>query len=108
MINNISSVDEFDKIQNSKKTCVVDFSAVWCGPCRMMEPVLETVSEKYAENFEYYKVDIDMFEELALKYSIMYVPTFIVFKNGKEVRRTTGYNEQEEFENFINAEKAEN
>ena len=67
----------------------------------MMMPILEDVSEKYKRQCFFYQVDIDSAEELAEKYNVEVVPTIIVFKNGVEVARTTGYHEFEEFEEFL-------
>ena len=67
----------------------------------MMEPVLEDASENLSKFCNFYKVDIDKNEELALKHGIQYVPTFIIMKNGEEVSRTSGYLEMEDFEQFI-------
>ncbi|MBQ8425552.1 MAG: thioredoxin [Clostridia bacterium] len=110
MIKEILNNEDFNEVLKSEKLTVVDFSAVWCGPCRMMEPVLEEASEKLSNFCNFYKVDIDQNEDLASKYNIMYVPTFIVMKNGVEVSRTSGYVEMEDFEKFIseNLKKTEN
>ena len=98
----IMTNEEFDEIIGSKDICVVDFSASWCGPCRMMAPVLEDVSEKYKGKYFFYQIDIDSAEELAEKFNITAVPTIIVLKKGKEVDRTSGYQDIDEFERFLN------
>ena len=78
-----------EKLKNVKGVMMVDFFATWCGPCRMLAPVLEEVSQE--STAEIYKVDIDESEELARSYGIMAVPTMIVFVDGKEVERFSGY-----------------
>lgn len=98
----IMSEEAFDEIINTGKVCVCDFSATWCGPCRMMAPVLEDVSDKYKGKYYFYQIDIDSEEELANKYQISVVPTIIVFNGGVEVGRTSGYMEADELERFIN------
>lgn len=98
----IMTVEEFEDMIAKKSVCVCDFSASWCGPCRMMMPVLEDVSEKYKRQCFFYQVDIDSAEDLAEKYNVEVVPTIIVFKNGTEVARTSGYQEMEIFEEFLN------
>ena len=98
----IMTVEEFEDMISKKSVCVCDFSASWCGPCRMMMPILEDISEKYKRKCFFYQVDIDSAEELAEKYNVEVVPTIIVFKNGKEVARTSGYQEMETFEEFLN------
>ena len=77
---------EFDTLINAYKPVLVDFFATWCGPCQMMEPIIEEIA-KEARDFEVLKIDIDQAPELAAKYNVMGVPTFIVFKNGKEMDR---------------------
>jgi len=98
----IMTNEEFDEIIGSKDICVVDFSASWCGPCRMMAPVLEDASDKYKGKYFFYQIDIDSAEELAQKFNVTAVPTIIVLKKGKEVDRTSGYQDLNEFERFLN------
>lgn len=71
----------------SQGECLVDFYAEWCGPCKMLEPVLEEVQN----DIKVIKVNIDMHNDLAAKYSIMSIPTLVYFKNGVEVKRTLGF-----------------
>lgn len=97
----IMTDEEFYDIIKSKEICVVDFSASWCGPCRMMAPILEDVSEKYKGKYYFYQIDIDSCENLAARCEISAVPTILVFKNGTEIARTSGYQEFEEFEKFL-------
>lgn len=97
----IMTVEEFEEIIGKKAVCACDFSASWCGPCRMMNPILEDVSEKYKKQCFFYQVDIDSAEDLAEKYNVDVVPTIIVFKKGKEVARISGYHEIDEFEKFL-------
>ena len=104
----IMTVEEFEDLISKKSVCACDFSASWCGPCRMMMPILEDVSEKYKKQCFFYQVDIDSAEDLAERYNVEVVPTVIVFKSGKEVARITGYHEIDEFEELLNqAIKAE-
>lgn len=98
----IMDMEEFEDILESNQICVCDFSATWCGPCRMMAPVLEDVSEKYKGKYSFYQIDIDSAEDLAQKFNIEAVPTIVIIKNGKEIGRTTGYQEFDVFERFMN------
>ena len=82
---------------------MVDFFATWCGPCRMLAPVLEEVSQE--STAEIYKVDIDESENLARSYGIMAVPTMIVFVDGKEVERFSGYMPKSQILSKLNAYK---
>lgn len=76
---------------------LVDFSAVWCGPCRMLEPVLEEISKEV----NVLKVDIDKFQELTASFGIMSVPTLIVFENGKQKTISVGYKSKSEVEELL-------
>lgn len=98
----IMTEEEFEDILNNNKICVCDFSASWCGPCRMMAPILEDISDKYKGKYTFYQIDVDSAEELAEKYKISAVPTIVIFESGKEIGRTSGYQEFAEFERFLN------
>ncbi len=82
---------EFEElVSNAKKPVLVDFFATWCGPCKMLAPVLESVKDEVGDTAEIYKVDIDGCMDLAKSFGIMSVPTMIVFKDGQEVNRLVG------------------
>ena len=78
-----------EKIMNSGKTCLVDFYAVWCGPCKMMAPVVDEIA---AENPDIVvgKCDVDEAEELAMRFGIMSIPTLLVVKNGEVAETFVG------------------
>ena len=78
-----------------KKEAVVDFYATWCGPCKMFGPIFEEVSKEKDVNFV--KLDVDNFSDIAREYGVMSIPTIIVFRDGKEVKRFTGFMSKEEF-----------
>ena len=83
--------ENFDESINEKDTPVlVDFFATWCGPCRMLAPILEDVSSELEGKAKVYKVDIDECMDIAKRFGIMSVPTMIIFKEGKEVDRLIG------------------
>ena len=69
--------------------CVVDFYATWCGPCKMMSPILEDI-EKELGKVKFFKVDVDENEALARKFGIMSIPTIMVFENGEEREKHIG------------------
>ncbi len=79
----------FDELVN-KDLVLVDFFATWCGPCKMLGPVLEDLAEDRAD-VQIVKVDIDEATDLARKYGVMSVPTLILFKDGKEISKNIGY-----------------
>lgn len=92
--------DNFDSVINSD-VVLVDFFATWCGPCKMLGPVLEEMATE--RNFvKIVKVDIDESMELANKYGIMSVPTLLLFKDGKLISQTTGFMPKNAIENWIN------
>ena len=76
-----------NEVINSAEPVLVDFFATWCGPCKMVGPVLEKLSEDYAGKVKFAKLDIDTAEALAVKYSVFSVPSMLVFKNGEEKGR---------------------
>jgi len=80
----------FEKIINSSTPTLVDFYAEWCGPCKMMSPLLEQVSSEIGETAKILKVDIDKNKEFARSYAIRSVPTLMVFKEGRVVWRQSG------------------
>ena len=83
---------------------LVDFFATWCGPCKMLSPIVEEVGAE-AEGFGVYKVDIDECEDVAMDYEIMSVPTLIVFKNGEEATRIIGVQSKAAILDAINSVK---
>ncbi len=88
------SVDEssFDSdVLNADKPVLVDFWAPWCGPCRLVSPVVESFGEKHAEKMAVAKVNTDENQQLAMRYSIFSIPTLIVFQDGREAARLVGY-----------------
>ena len=82
---------EFDsKVLGTSEPVLVDFFATWCGPCRMMAPTIDEVSQEMAGKASVYKLDIDEAPQIAQQLGIMSVPTFMVFKDGKIASQTIG------------------
>ena len=85
----------FDELINSENTTLLDFYADWCGPCRMLGPVIEEIAEE-KKDINVGKINVDANKELANKFSVRSIPTMIVFKNGKEIKRLVGFLPKEE------------
>ncbi len=87
---------DFEKVTKSG-TVVVDFFATWCGPCRMMAPILEEAQKELGEKAKIVKVDVDESEKLAQKFGIMSIPTLIFFKDGEVKDKHIGLMMKDEF-----------
>ncbi len=90
MATQITTQEFQEKVLNSSVPVLVDFFAAWCGPCKMMAPVLDEVSQEVGNKAAVYKVDVDQEMALAQQFNIMSVPTMIVFKGGKPVQQFVG------------------
>ena len=86
----INSSEFQNEVLNKKGVVLVDFFAQWCGPCKMITPILQELTTEVDEKAKIYKVDVDQSGELAIKYGIMSVPTMIIFKNGEAVEQMVG------------------
>ncbi len=95
--------DNFEnEVINSELPVLVDFWADWCGPCRMVAPVLEEISDEYADKFRVAKVNVDENPELAGEYGIRSIPTIILFKDGKQADSIIGALPKENIVDFVN------
>ncbi len=97
MLKKIKTQEELDSLVK-EGTWLVDFSATWCGPCRMLEPVLDNVSG----NNNVIKIDVDESPDVASRYGVMSIPTLIVFKDGKEISKNLGFMPEEEILKMLN------
>ena len=96
--------ENFEKeVISSKKPILVDFWASWCGPCQMIAPIVEEISNELSERIEVGKINVDEQPEIAIKYDVMSIPTLILFKDGNVVNTIIGYHSKEEILDFINS-----
>lgn len=89
MVLEVSSNNFEEEVLKSEKPVLVDFYADWCGPCKMLSPIVEEVA-KEIDSVKVCRINIDENEDLAVEYGIMSIPTLVVIKNGKETNRTVG------------------
>lgn len=80
----------FDTLIQSKKPILVDFFATWCGPCKMLSPILKEVKDQLGEQISIIKIDVDKNQQIASLYQVRGVPTMILFQNGKQLWRQSG------------------
>ncbi len=95
----------FSEIIDSKTPVLVDFFADWCGPCKMLQPILKQVKKELGEHLKIVKIDVDKNHSLATKYQVLGVPTMILFKDGKQVWRKSGVLQKDEIINIFNSYK---
>ena len=99
MIEEIKNSD-FTDVLNSK-FAVVDFSAVWCGPCQMLAPVLEELSDEMDGEADFFSADVDENRDLAYDYDIQSIPAIVIFSNGEEVTRAVGFQPKDDIKELI-------
>jgi thioredoxin 1 len=94
-------MSKFNELINSKKPVLVDFFAEWCGPCKMMQPILKEVKSQLGEDAKVLKIDIDKNPSVANAYSIQGVPTLMIFKEGQIKWRQSGVRQANELVSLV-------
>lgn len=94
-------MSNFSSLINKDKPVLVDFFAEWCGPCKMMSPILKEVKEALGEKVSVIKIDVDKNQELATQLQVRGVPTLILYKNGKQLWRQSGVVQKNDLINLI-------
>ena len=92
----------FNSIINSSELVLIDFHANWCGPCKVLAPILKDVKQELADTIKIIKIDVDKNQTLASEYQVLGVPTLMLFKNGKQVWRQSGVLQKNDILNIIN------
>ena len=99
----VFNVENFEEeVLKSEGTVLVDFYADWCGPCKMMSPIIDEIAEEGIENLKVGKINVDDNGELAEKYNVMSIPTIIVFKSGNPVKGFVGVTRKDEIKSALN------
>ena len=96
----ITSENFKSEVLGSSQKVLIDFYADWCGPCKMMGPVVEEIAEEHSD-VKVVKINVDNAEDIAIKYQIMSIPTLVVVKDGQEVNRSIGLISKEKIEELI-------
>lgn len=91
--------NEFSEVIKGKKV-LIDCYAPWCGPCKMLSPIIDMISEEN-KIYEFYKLNVDEAGDVASQYGIMSIPTLLIFENGEMVNQTTGFRSKEELEELL-------
>jgi thioredoxin 1 len=97
----ITNINEFFELIIKEQFVLLDCFGVWCGPCKMMVPILEQLSNEY-ENITFCKIDIDQVSEITKLYNIRSIPTLLLFKDNQEIARQVGAVSKKQLEEFIN------
>lgn len=96
----VHATDATFKQEIEKGAVLVDFWAPWCGPCKMIGPILEELDQEIAAQVKIIKIDVDENPETAAQFGVMSIPTLIMFKDGKEVDKAVGFKPKEELKKF--------
>lgn len=94
-------MERFEELIKSNIPVLVDFYAEWCGPCKMMSPILEQLKEMKGEQVKIVKIDVDKHQELVANYQIQSVPTLLIFKGKKQLWRQSGVISAAELKNIL-------
>lgn len=99
----ITSENYKEEVLNSDKTVLIDFYADWCGPCRMMSPIIDEIAEEMSNTVKVGKVNVDDNQDLAMEYGVMSIPTIVVVKNGEVSKTFVGVRDKEEIKQELKA-----
>ena len=97
----VTDLDFDEKVLRSDLPVLVDYFALWCGPCKIAEPVLEELSEEYKDKVLMAKLNVDESPNISMKYSVLSIPTTVLFKDGQEIGRQIGFAGKQAYEDLI-------
>ena len=97
----ITSENYENEVLNSDKTVLIDFYADWCGPCRMMSPIIDEIADEMEEKVKVGKINVDENQDLAMKYSVMSIPTILVIRGGNVAKTFVGVTDKEEIKEAL-------
>lgn len=103
MVKTLTKENFEGEVLNASGPVLVDFWASWCGPCRMVSPIIDELAEEYAGKLTVGKVNVDEQSELASQYAVVSIPTILVFKNGKVVEKKVGAHSKDDFCDMIDS-----
>ena len=99
---NVTSENYESEVLKSEKTVLIDFYADWCGPCKLMSPVIDEIAEEMKETVKVGKINVDENQDLAMEYGVMSIPTIVVLKNGEVQKTFVGVTDKEEIKQELN------
>jgi thioredoxin 1 len=102
IVNHVTAPRWDAEVLKSDVPVLVDFWAEWCGPCRMVGPIVEQLAQSLDGKVKVSKLNVDQNQEIAMKYNIQSIPSLVLFKNGNEVARIVGLSSKEKYETFVN------
>ena len=100
-IKNVGDQDFKSVVLDSQQPVLVDFWAVWCGPCRMVAPIVDELADEYKDRVGFAKVNVDDAPKIASSYNVMSIPTLIIFKGGKPFEQVVGYRPKKDIQKVI-------
>lgn len=97
----VTDQDFEEKVLKSPTPVLVDYFALWCGPCKIAEPVLEELAEEFKDRLLIAKLNVDESPNISMKYSVLSIPTTVLFKDGQEIGRQVGFAGKQAYEDLI-------